>query len=456
MVTQTQSRDQCRIDIWRHDPYSGARTHLWAEEGEPWLNLHDIFEPVEGGGFVWASERSGYLHLWLHGPDGRPERALTAGDWVVDSLDAIDQSTGRVWFSANREDPRQRHLYEGHLSGSEPRRLTEGRGTHQIVIDHGRRSFVDTWSTLEQPPRVSLHRLSSGESLAAVHEEVDSRIGRFDLQPPEMFSTPASDGTTLYGAYYRPDVCPAPTVVAAYGGPGVQRVVDDWIMTANLRAQYLRSLGFCVVVLDNRGASRRGLAFEASISRDLGRVEVEDQAAGVGWAVGAGLADPDRVGITGWSYGGYLSAMCLARAPEIFKAAVAGAPVTSWDGYDTHYTERYMGTPDSNPDGYRASAVATHLDGIRGRLLLIHGLIDENVHFRHTAKLLQALVTRGVDHDSLLFPEERHMPRREEDRAFLEKRLADFFCRHLEADIETSPDPSAPQNQLPPEDYLLL
>jgi dipeptidyl-peptidase 4 len=186
-----------------------------------------------------------------------------------------------------------------------------------------------------------------------------------------------------------------------------------------------------VLALDNRGTPRRGMAFESAISRHLGQVEVADQVAGVRWAIDAGLADPQRVGVTGWSYGGYMAAMCLARVPEIFRAAVAGAPVTSWDGYDTHYTERYMDTPAGNPDGYRSSAVMTHVEGVRGRLLLIHGLIDENVHFRHTARLVQTLVSAGIDHDLLLFPEERHMPRRESDRAFMEARLADFFIRHL-------------------------
>ncbi len=431
LVVETQHRNQCRIDLWRFDPDTGARTHLWAEEGEPWLNLHNMFEPLGQGGFVWASERSGYRHLWLHGPDGPPERPLTHGDWVVDALSGVDESTGRFWYCANSGDPRQRHLHEGRLAGGEPRRITEGSGTHQILIDHAHRRFVDSWSSLERPPAVTLRGLTDDAPLAVVHDGVDPRIERFGLDPPELFSTSADDGTTLYGAFYRPEICPAPTVVSVYGGPGVQRVVDDWTMTANLRAQYLRSLGFCVLALDNRGTPRRGMTFESAISRQLGQVEVEDQVAGVRWAINAGLADPQRVGVTGWSYGGYMAAMCLARVPEIFRAAVAGAPVTSWDGYDTHYTERYMDTPAGNPDGYRSSAVMTHVEGVRGRLLLIHGLIDENVHFRHTARLVQTLVSAGIDHDLLLFPEERHMPRRETDRAFMEARLADFFIRHL-------------------------
>ena len=173
-------------------------------------------------------------------------------------------------------------------------------------------------------------------------------------------------GDLLHGLLYRPDASrygpgPYPTIVQVYGGPHAQRALDSWRNTANMRAQYLRSLGFLVFVLDNRGSAGRGLQFEAAIRWDMGNVEVDDQVDGVRWLVEQGLADRNRVGIYGWSYGGYMALMCLARAPETFHAAVAGAPVTAWDGYDTHYTERYMGLPQENEEGYRASSVMAHV-----------------------------------------------------------------------------------------------
>jgi dipeptidyl-peptidase-4 len=198
-----------------------------------------------------------------------------------------------------------------------------------------------------------------------------------------------------------------------------------------MRAQYLRSLGFLVVRIDNRGSARRGLAFEGALKHDVGNVETQDQVDGVQWLVAQGLTDPARVGIYGWSYGGYMSAMCLARAPETFKVAVAGAPVTHWDGYDTCYTERYMGTPQSNPEGYVVSSVMAHVDAIQGKLLLVHGLIDENVHFRHTARLINALIRARKPYDLLLFPDERHSPRRLEDRVYMEERIRDCFLKNL-------------------------
>ena len=263
-----------------------------------------------------------------------------------------------------------------------------------------------------------------------------------NLPAPDLLTVQSSDGTeTLHAALYRPDARifgpgPYPLICAVYGGPHVQRVNRSWSQCADMRAQRLRSLGFCVVKCDNRGSSRRGLAFESAISRRLGRLEVLDQVAVVRQLTVRGIADPSRVGIYGWSYGGYLSAMCLCRAPDVFHVAVAGAPVTSWDGYDTHYTERYMGLPSENPNGYRESAVFDHVPNMRGRLLLVHGLIDENVHFRHTARLINRLIAAGKDYDLLLFPDERHSPRRLRDRIYMEQRISDYFLKHLGVSIK--------------------
>lgn len=216
-----------------------------------------------------------------------------------------------------------------------------------------------------------------------------------------------------------------------YGGPHVQHVHRSYAQCTDIRAQRLRSLGIAVVKCDNRGSARRGLLFEGAIKRRLGRLEVLDQVAAVNYQVEQGIADPTKVGIYGWSYGGYLALMCLCRAPDVFHVAVAGAPVTSWDGYDTHYTERYMGTPTDNPSGYRESAIFEHVGNMKGKLMLVHGLIDENVHFRHTARLINRLISAGKDYDLLLFPDERHSPRRIRGRIYMEQRISDYFVKHL-------------------------
>jgi dipeptidyl-peptidase-4 len=183
--------------------------------------------------------------------------------------------------------------------------------------------------------------------------------------------------------------------------------------------------------LDNRGTARRGLNFEGSLKYKVGIVDVEDQVTGVQWLIKEGLAIPGNIGIYGWSYGGYCAAMCLARFPETFRCAIAGAPVTAWDGYDTFYTEKYMGVPERNPVGYENSSVLHHVSRIKGKILLVHGMIDENVHFRHTARLINGFIAAGKEYEILVFPDERHMPRRLKDRVYMEDRICAFIDRNL-------------------------
>jgi dipeptidyl-peptidase-4 len=446
LAAQIENREQTRLDLVVFDPATGEGQSYIHETSQVWINLHDMFKPLkkareDGGAFIWASERTGFMHLYLYNGQGELIRPLTQGQWVVDALAGVDEKRGLVYFAASLDGPTESHLYVVPLGGGEPRRITVEPGFHTVELDHGFERFLDTHHSLESPPSVTLRsliggaELASGVELAAIYDQVDPRIKTLDLQPPEIVSLENSDGVTLYGTLYRPPAefgdGPHPTILHVYGGPWVQLVTNSWRPTIAMRAQYLSRLGFLVFTLDNRGSARRGLDFESAIKHNTGDVEVRDQVDGLRWLVDQGLADPERVGIYGWSYGGYMAAMCLAKVPEVFKAAVAGAPATHYDGYDTHYTERYMGTPQSNPDGYERSSVLAHVAGIRGKLLIIHGLIDENVHFRHTARLVNALIAARAPYELFLFPDERHLPRQEGDRIYMEERIRDFFMENL-------------------------
>ncbi|TFG95990.1 MAG: S9 family peptidase, partial [Myxococcales bacterium] len=438
LLAEIENRAQTRLDLVQLDPRSGAREPLLRETSRIWINLHHAFHAFEAetgplvGGFLWASEASGYRHLSVHGRDGRPLHALTSGDWMVDRVVGVDEDLGRVYFTATRDGPTQEQLYRVPLSGGPIEKLTREPGSHQISMDRDHRWFIDHWSDLSTPPRITLHDAETGEKLTDVPTERDPRIDELRLRPPRLATLQSRDGVTLHAALYEPSGPPPyPVLVSVYGGPQGQDVIDSWDETIDLRAQYYRDHGFLVFKLDNRGSARRGLAFEGALRHDMGNIEVQDQVDGVRWLVEQGLADPERVGIYGWSYGGYLAAMALAKAPDTFRAAVAGAPVSSWDGYDTHYTERYMGTPQTNAEGYRSSSVLEQVGAIRGRLMLVHGLIDENVHFRHSARLVDALIAAGKHYELLLFPNERHMPRAEKDRVYMEQRIAEFFDRAL-------------------------
>jgi dipeptidyl-peptidase-4 len=440
LTAQVENRAQTTLKLLLIDPKTGRCRPLLTESSDVWINLHHMLRPIAEGPFVdhfvWASERSGYRQLYLYEKTGTLVRALTSGEALVDAIVEIDEPRGLVYYLGNtlgeQGDPTGQRLYVVPLAGGEPRCITPEPGTHGVVIDHAQRRFVDVHSSVAHPPQLRLRELDTGTVVKNIPSEPDPRVAALHLPPPELTKFKNRHGDTLYAAIYRPDgEGPFPTLISVYGGPHAQRVVDGWGTTVDMRAQALRSRGYLVVKIDNRGSARRGLAFEGAIRHDLGHLELEDQQDGVDWLVKQGLADRGRVGIYGWSYGGYLAAMAVARYPQTFKLAIAGAPVTHWDGYDTHYTERYMGTPTDNPEEYAVSSVMHHVANLQGKLLLVHGMIDENVHFRHTARLINALITARKPYDLLLFPDERHMPRRLEDRVHMEQQILDYIAKHL-------------------------
>jgi dipeptidyl-peptidase-4 len=442
LLVQWLSRDWRRLELRAYFPPAPEKSpspargggsgwgSILVEEQEPWINLHDDLRFVESTGeFTWSSERSGYRHLYLYAPDGRLIRQLTRGDWPAEATVALDQKRRQLYFVGWKERPLDRQLFRVSLDGGEPEPLTPGSGMHGAVIAPDFSSFVRTSDHLMEPPNIDVVSLRDQKITLAIHSPSDVSV---DLPPPELHSFRSSDGVELHAAVYRPTASAhAPVIVSVYGGPGAQMVNDSWVQTVDLRAQMLAQQGFVVLKVDNRGSARRGLAFEAPIARRMGQIEVRDQVEGVRWLETLGFADVSRVGIYGWSYGGFMTVMALVTAPDVFKVGVAGAPVTFWEGYDTAYTEKFMGTPQENPEGYRLGSPLAHIDRLRGKLLVIHGMIDENVHFRHTARLMQALIDAGKPFETLLYPNERHMPRSEKDRVDMERRILEFFRRNL-------------------------
>ncbi len=401
------------------------------------MNLHDDLRVVpETGEIVWTSERTGYKHIELHDKSGRLVRVLTSGEWPVDAIVQLDVKRREVWFLAGAEDPLESQLYLVSLEGGSIRRKTGEAGVHKAVVSSDGETFVDTYSTRKHPPKTVL-KSRDGKLLATIHDAAkDPRVDELSMPPPEPTEFKNRDGMTLFGLYYAPKNKPlgtkAPLVVLLYGGPHLQYVNNSWDMTADVRAHYLTEHGFACWKIDNRGSCGRGHVFEAPINRDMGSIEVQDQVDGVKFASASfPEIDPTRVGVTGGSYGGYMTLRTLLLAPETFHAGVSIAPVTDWDGYDTCYTERYMGTPKDNPEGYKRSSVLHCADKLKGKLLLIHGLLDENVHFRHSARLTNALVAAGKPFEFLPLPDSRHGSRKESDRKYIAERTLEFFTRAL-------------------------
>ena len=428
LVAQWLDREQKRLQLIALD--GEESTTLIDETQEPWINVADDARGLKDGTFLWSSEASGFRHLSLRASDGSEIRTLTAGDWIVDGVVGIDDQSGWVYFNSTRGSPLERRVERVSLTGGELETLSEPGGVHSASLSEDGKWLAMIGSSLNAPPSITL--VATDDSERRRLYESDLSADSLGLDAPQLRTFSAADGATLYGALYRPEGDgPHPLLVAVYGGPHAQTVLDAWGLTVDLRAQYLAQQGYLVLKLDNRGMAGRGLEFEAHLHRRMGAIEVDDQAAAVEQLAAEGLVDIERVGVYGWSYGGYMTVMSMLRRPDLFKVGVSGAPVSDWDGYDTGYTERYMGTPQNNAEGYREGSLLTHADKLRGELLLIHGGVDENVHFRHTARLITALTAADRDYDLLMFPEERHMPRDQAGLEYQERRVARYFERRL-------------------------
>ncbi len=428
LLAQWVDREQRRLQLIAFDGDS-ARV-LIDEFQEPWINVADDARGLKDGSFLWSSETTGFRHLSVRDINGSEICRLTEGEWIVDGVIGIDEGSGWVYFTSTRGSPLERRVERVSLSGGEIETLSEPGGLHGASLSRDGKWLAMTSSSLNSPPEISL--VATGGASKRTLFESDATTETLGLAAPELRTFSAADGTTLYGALYRPEgKGPHPMLVAVYGGPHAQTVLDAWGLTVDLRAQYLAQQGYLVLKLDNRGMAGRGLEFEAHLHRQMGTIEVDDQAAAVQQLADEGLIDVERVGVYGWSYGGYMTVMSMLRRPDLFKVGVSGAPVSDWDGYDTGYTERYMGTPQNNAEGYREGSLLTQANKLRGQLLLIHGGVDENVHFRHTARLITALTAADRDYDLLMFPEERHMPRDQAGLEYQERRVARYFDRHL-------------------------
>lgn len=452
VLVQRQSRDQKRVDLIAFAVTGGHGDELFSERSDTWVDLHDdLYFLPERREILWASERSGHNHLYRYDYDGVLKGAVTAGDWDVagewqaPAVRGLDERRGRVYFMATKKSPLERQLYVADLgagAAQEPVALTSRDGWHNVTMSRDARRMIVGYSDPGQPPQVALHD-ANGRRLAWL---VENRLdGSHPYAPyldrhstPEYGTIAAADGTPLYWQMLKPagfdPTRPYPAVLLVYGGPTVQTVMRRWGDRRGGQAvQLLAQRGYVVFALDNRGSGGRGRRFNEALYRRLGGVEVEDQLAGIDWLKRQPFVDPARLGVYGWSYGGYMTLMLLAQSPGTFKAGVAGAPVTEWELYDTHYTERYLGTPQENPEGYRLSGVLAHAGAISGRLLLMHGMADDNVLFTHTTKLIPELVASGRPFEMVAYPGSRHAALSFKDTGIHGwKTILDFFDRHLE------------------------
>ncbi len=426
------NRAQTRLEVRLLSRTGGASRTLLVEEDPAWINAIEPPRFLKDGSFLFLSERSGFLHLYRHGADGRPIAPVTTGTWMVDRAWEVSEKRDEVLFAATEKDPRERHVYRVRLDGSGLTRITREGGTHVPVFAPGGTCFVDTFSDLKTPPKSAVVR-SDGTIVAAFHEqkgELDvSRLGSTELR-----SFRAEDGTLLYARLVKPAAFdPArkyPVVVSVYGGPHAQVVQDRWGATS-LFEHLLAERGFLVWSVDNRGSWGRGHAFETALLKRTGETELRDQLDGIAELKRLPFVDGSRIGISGWSYGGYMTLYAATHAGEMFRCAVAGAPVTDWKYYDSIYTERYLKLPKENAEGYRASSAIESAGNLGTRLLLIHGTSDDNVHMQQTVAFVDALMRSRKDYELVLLPRQKHGPRDPAVRLYVNQRILEFFERNL-------------------------
>ena len=431
LAIERMNRIQNHLDLLLAEAQSGASHPILSESDPFWINQNDLFNFVGKDEFLWGSERDGFRHLYLYSLAGQQRKRLTEGNWEVTEVVGVDQSQQKIYYLSTEASPLERQLYSIKLNGKDRTRISREPGTHEVLMSPTLDYYLDTFSSTSDPPRTDLN-VTSGDKWSTFLAPRREVLDELALAPAETVELKSQDGKLLYGRLIKPaNFRPGekyPAVVMVYGGPGVQTVRNSWDGAS--WDQYLASRGFVIWQLDNRGSAGRGHAFEAPLYRRFGKTELADQLEGVRYLLAQGFVDPARVGIYGWSYGGFLTIYSLLNAPDVFRAGIAGAPVTNWRNYDSIYTERYLGLPAENGEGYRASSPVDYASKLKSKLLIVHNIEDDNVLFQNTAQMIDALEQAGKLFDMVLYTGKSHGVTGPVRKQLLET-LTEFFEKNL-------------------------
>ena len=438
LYAEVLNRAQDKINLYFVEAESGKSKLMLSESSENWIEVNDDFHVLKSGNeFLWGSWRDGYTHLYLYSFDSSHplnsqatlERQLTRGSYQVQNLIAVNDAAHTVYFTANKDDDRQSQLYSVQLDGSGLQRISREEGTHLPEFAGDAMHYVDTFSAIMVPPRLSL---CSADGSCQVFWE-SAALGEYKLIPPQFVDFHAEDGTVLHGLLVMPSniVGEAPVVMNPYCGPQAQRVRNIWGGTDSLFDQVLAHEGIAVLHVDNRGTGNRGQKFAAAVRHNFGEIELKDQLAALDQALAQfPQLDGSRLGWWGWSYGGYMTLYALTHSDR-FRAGVAVAPVTDWHDYDSIYTERYMGLPQQFEESYKKSSPVYQATHLHGSLLIAHGTGDDNVHMQNTMQMTLALVNAGKKFDMALYPRKTHSIIGAETRRHLFNKIKEHFETYL-------------------------
>jgi len=429
------NRDQNHMWLNEYDVATGKfiRT-LFEETNDRYVEpLHPmVFLPDGSGRFIWQSQRDGYNHLYLYNRDGSLIKQITRGKWIVTEMEGFDTGSKGIFYTSTELNPLQNQLYYVSLSTGKNTRLTPDEGVHNTIIRSDGKFFITRFSNPQIASRTQLLSFS-GKTNRMLHQDLNP-LKDYKIGEVSIVTLKADDGTELFGRLTKPVDFDAskkyPVLIYVYGGPHAQLVTGSWLNGGGLFDHYLAQKGYVVFTLDNRGSAGRGFAFESCIHRNLGVNEMSDQLKGVDYLKSQPWVDVNRIGVDGWSYGGFMTLTLKLNHPEIFKVATCGGPVTDWKYYEVMYGERYMDTPEQNPEGYENASLLNKIDKLEGKLLIIHGAQDNTVVWQNSLQFLNKCIELKKQVDYFIYPTHEHNVRGT-DRAHLYRKLAEYYDQNL-------------------------
>ncbi len=410
VVYQAQNREQTFLDVNYADAKDGKSTNVIHETSKAWVGINE--EPIwlKDGSFIWASERDGWEHLYHYSADGKLMRQITEGKWEVRSIEGVDEKNGFIYFTATEHSHIAPNGYRIKLDGSGLTRLTMTEGSHRVDVSPAHSYFIDFWSDLNTPSQVRLYD-AAGKLVRVISENKVDALKQYKLGAAELLQVKTRDGFVMEAMMIKPPDFDArkkyPVMSFTYSGPHAPQVRNSWGSQTYMFHQLLAQKGYIIWVCDNRTASGKGLESTWPVYKNFGELELRDLEDGLTWLKSQPYVDGSRIGMWGWSYGGFMTSYALTHS-QSFKIGIAGGTVADWRDYDSIYTERYMQTPQNNPEGYKKSSPTNAAKNLHGKLLLIHGSIDDNVHMQNTMQFVYELQKAGKQFQLMLYPKSRH------------------------------------------------
>lgn len=414
LSAQVLNRHQNNLDILFVDGNSGATRIVLNEKDKAYVDVTDNLTFLKDNSFIWTSEKDGFNHIYHYDKNGKLINQVTKGKWEVTNYYGFDTKTGTIFYQSVENGSINRDVYRIKLNGKDKKRLTTETGTNAATFSPNFEYFINSFSSAKNTPRYTLNESKTGKLVKTIvsNEALESKLAKYDLPTKEFFELTTEKGNRLNAWIIKPkDFDPNkkyPVFMYQYSGPGSQQVNNDWNSTDDYWFMMLTQQGYIVACVDGRGTGFKGADFKKCTYKELGKFEVEDQIDAAKVIGNYPYVDKTRIGIFGWSYGGFMSSNCIFQGSDTFKMAIAVAPVTSWRYYDSVYTERYMQTPQENASGYDNNSPINHVSKLKGNFLLVHGTADDNVHVQNSMKMIEALVQANKQFDWAIYPDKNH------------------------------------------------